>query len=475
MIPLPCVRCGFIALGVPPETSASDRCSRCGLEYDRNAPALLDGRYRVESVLGRGGMGIVYLAMDVGLRRPVALKVIAPELGEDPAWVDALQEEAVVLASIRNQHVVQVHAFGRFGRSCFFSMEYVRGRNLREIMQEHRQHGAHVPLHRAVTILARLAEGIDAVHAAGIVHRDLKPENVVIEEYTGRPVLVDFGLAVTDPTDPWSMSGGTPLYMAPEQTKQSPYGPGVTTRTDVYAFGCLAFELLAGRPPFDDLPTDKLIEAHARNPAPPVSLARPDLAALDAAFARALAKNPDDRFESCSAFAQALAAAEAAASAEVQSSSSSAPSAARTAPEEEGVRRVLVVDDDPAFRRFATRAVQLAFYQQPLQLAAAGSGAEALASAWQRPPHLVLLDFDMPGLDGVGTLSRLRALPRGSQARVVVLSGKLGSMDRWRFSVLGVSDFVAKPVDLERLIDALSDIAERSGWFERRHPATAPA
>ncbi|HSO00850.1 MAG TPA: serine/threonine-protein kinase [Candidatus Nanopelagicales bacterium] len=466
-----CAWCGFSAKGLDPISSipawplAGSRCPRCGGRCEGGAEIVVDGRYHVESELGRGGMGIVYLAADQGLRRKVALKLIAPELGDDPEWVKALQEEAAALASIRSQHVVQVYAFGLYDGSCFFAMEYVRGRTLREILDEHRAHRASVPLHRALTIVGRLGAGLDAVHEAGIVHRDLKPDNVVIEEDTGRPVLVDFGLAVTDPTDPWAMSGGTPLYMAPEQTGFSPHGRVITPRTDVYSLGCLSFELLAGRPPFDDPSPDRVMSDHACTPPPPVSSRRPELAPLDAVFARALAKAPADRYATCAAFAQGLAAAAAAVAG--PDAASAAPPISGGAAEEEGARRVLVVDDDPAFRRFAIRAVQLAFYQERVEIASAASGTEALVAVWRRPPHLVLLDFDLPSLDGVGTLSRLRALPRGDQARVVVLSGKLGEQDRWRFSVLGVGDFVAKPIDLEQLIDTISGIAARAGWPAR--------
>ncbi|AKT43718.1 uncharacterized protein CMC5_079530 [Chondromyces crocatus] len=462
-----CSWCGFAARGLDPVASvpawplAGSHCPRCNGRRAAGAKIVVDGRYSVESELGRGGMGIVYLATDEGLGRKVALKVISPALGTDPEWVKALRKEAAALASIRSQHVVQVHAFGRHESTCFFVMEYVRGRNLRDILSEHWMHRAQIPIHRVLTIIGRLAAGLDAVHAEGIVHRDLKPDNVVIEEGSGRPVLVDFGLAVSDPTDPWAMSGGTPLYMAPEQTRLTA-NRNVTPQTDVYALGCLSFEMLCGRPPFDDPVPDQVMIDQARTPPPRLSDFRPDLAGCDDVFARALAKKPGDRYETCAAFARALTASATSFGGLEPVDLSQASS--RREHEDSTARRVLVVDDDPIFRRFATRAVQLAFYEEPPEIVSAASGAEALVSAWSHPPHLVLLDFDMPGLDGVGTLSRLRSLPRGDQARVVVMSARLREEDRWRFSVLGVGDFVAKPIDLEQLIETISRISARAAW-----------
>ena len=441
-------------------------CPRCGAK-NQGAPMVLvvDGRYRVDSELGRGGMGIVYLATDMGLCRSVALKVISPEWGRDREWTMALQKEAVALASIRSQHVVQVYAFGRHQESHFFAMEYVRGRSLRQILAEHRRHNATIPLHRALTIVARLAEGLDAVHAAGLVHRDVKPDNIVIEEDTGRPVLVDFGLAVPSATLTATFEGGTPNYMAPEQSWFAPTGSVITPRTDVYALGCIAFEMLSGRVPFDEVNPHRVARAHAMKPVPAISSVRADLVVFDSVLRRALSKDPSERQEACIALASALASA-----GEIQQRKDRIVSLELPPPSIDaisGAHRVLVVDDDPSFLKFATRAVQLAFYGMPLRITAIDSGAAALARAAREPPDLVLLDFDMPGLDGLDTLSRLRALPHGARARVVVLSGKVGDEDRWRFSVLGVNDFVSKPIDLEHLVESITALTVRAGWRER--------
>ena len=118
---------------------------------------------------------------------------------------------------IRSQYVVPVYAFGVYETSYFFAMEYVRGGTLRQILEEHREHGDTIPIQRTVTILDRIAQGLAAVHAAGIVHRDVKPANIVIEETTGRPVLVDFGLAIPSDNPEAANVIGTPQYMAPEQ------------------------------------------------------------------------------------------------------------------------------------------------------------------------------------------------------------------------------------------------------------------
>jgi len=149
----------------------------------------------VEAQLGKGAMGVVLRVRDIGLDRDVALKLIAPPFIADPSAATRFRREAAALAAIRNEHVVQVYSFGPHEGSFFFAMEYVRGPTLEALMRQHADHGAFVPLHRALTILLQVASGLDAAHHAGIVHRDVKPSNIVIEEHTGRPVLVDFGLA----------------------------------------------------------------------------------------------------------------------------------------------------------------------------------------------------------------------------------------------------------------------------------------
>jgi len=465
-------------------------CERCGATENQDARTLtVDGRYQVEGVVGHGGMGVVYLAKDTGLSRLVALKMVAPRWLDDDSVVGSFQREAKALASIRNQYVVQVHAFGMHEGSYFFAMEYVRGRTLRQIITEHRDHGDTIPPVRTLTILLRIAEGIDAVHATGLVHRDVKPSNVVIEEDTGRPVLVDFGLAVPSTDPAAALAIGTPQYMAPEQGLP---GASVTARTDVYSLGIAAFEMLSGQLPFQSKDQAQLMRQHARKQPPALSSIRRELLPFDKVVARALAKDPEERFPTCTAFAEVLASAgerlinstlptlppPAGDSAPLPSFPGS-PGVPRSLDLPEASRNrpfyVLVVDDSPVFRRFTLKATQLAFFRHKKSLRivveGAGSGQEAIARAAAMPPDMVLLDYDMPGLDGVDTLARLRALPGGGGARVVVLSGRVKSQDRWRFAVLGVNDFVAKPIDFRQLVDRIEGIAKRHEETGRLQPA----
>jgi serine/threonine-protein kinase len=461
----------------------SGACARCGASLrTRGAPChvcdaglgelspgtIVDNRYQIESVIGRGGMGIVYRGRDLGLGRKVALKLIAPSWGLDPAAVRGFQREASALAAVRSAHVVQVYAFGTHAGSWFFAMEHVDGCDLQLLLQEHRAHGVTIPLRRVITILSQIGEGIDAVHAAGLVHRDLKPANIIIERDTGRPVLVDFGLAVPRTEAGDERAAGTPDYMAPEQTGRDGTGAPISSAADLYALGCTAFELLTGRVPFDSADSMIVLAQHVSAPAPRVSSLRPDLTGFDAPLARAMSKDPAARHHSAAAFTGELReAAEQlyppradAVAVAIASPDARTPSA----PEEASVIRVLVVDDDPAFRKFAVRASQLAFYRMAVSVAAAPSGVAAIEQATLRRPDLVLLDLDMPGLDGAETLARMRALPGGLSIRVVVVSGSLGAADRWRFSVLGVNDFIDKPVALPVLVQTVGAIAERSGW-----------
>jgi serine/threonine-protein kinase len=433
-------------------------CPECSAIPDApKPPFIVDGRYKVERELGRGGMGLVYLAKDMGLKREVAIKIIAPIFAGDSAVAERFHLEGQALASIKSPHIVQVYASGAYGTSHFFAMEYVKGNSLRELLREAKSKGEQVPTFRALTILAEVASGVDAVHAAGLVHRDVKPANILIEEDTGRTVLVDFGLAVPGDRAARTLLG-TPRYMAPEQTGQARIAAGVSPRTDVYALGITAFELLAGRVPFEGMTPEEVLRQHVEDPVPPLSALRPELQAFDAVFATALAKDPAARFESCSAFASALM------SIDGRMRASQAPQPPPSLPSGGRVLRVLVVDDDRVSRRVSSGAVQYAFGRTPLRISEAASGTEALERTSRELPDLVVLDFDLPGFDGIDVLSRLRERQGGDQIRVVVVSGRANESERWRFSLLGVNDFVGKPFDPRRFAEIVRGLATRAGW-----------
>ncbi len=156
---------------------------------------VIDGRYRVLGRLGAGSMGVVYRADDVFLGRAVAIKVVDPEHDGDEATHERFLKEARALAQIRHDNVVQVYAFGPHGDSYYFAMEYIPGRNLDDVLEELNARRETMDITEAMPIVRQIARGLGAVHDRGLVHRDVKPGNIVIEEGTGRPVLVDFGLA----------------------------------------------------------------------------------------------------------------------------------------------------------------------------------------------------------------------------------------------------------------------------------------
>ena len=449
-------------------------------ERPRGAPLLIDGRYEVQAEIGRGGMGIVYRARDVGLDRLVAVKLLrVDEATQHPHSIKAFQREARLLAAIRDPHVAAVHAFGRHLDGYFFAMEYVDGASLETIILEHGMRKGTVPLHRATAILRLIAGGLGSAHAAGVVHHDIKPGNVVIENDTGRPVLIDFGLATMGPQQEADMYGGTPDYIAPEELERPLDRTVWSPRADVYSFGCMMFELFTGKPPFVHAKNvEEVLRMHREAPIPSVATTRPELLPFDAVIAKAMAKDRSKRYSSALALAAAIegATTEWKRTTERRDTPPPAtvedglPSSAYLPASSERVR-VLVVDDDPDFLRFATRAVQLAFFGAQVEISMAATGERAIASGERAPPHLVLLDFDMPGLDGLATLSRMRALPHGEAMRVIVISGRTPEDARWKFAVLGVRNFLHKPVQLPDLVTRIQEVAQRSGWLDDVEPA----
>ncbi len=456
MMPEPCGSCG-----APVPSSGEDVCPACGHAFSERARSLvgvtLEDRYAIEAELGRGGMGVVYRAHDVNLHRHVALKVIAPRLVTQPAVIASFQREARALAQVRSQHVVQVHAMGAFEGSFFFVMELVTGPTLSAIVDEHAANASFVPDARSLTILKQVAAGLDAIHEVGTIHRDVKPDNVVIEQRSGRPVLIDFGLARSAAAAGDDLFGGTPEYCAPEQIQGT---PDVGPKSDQYAFAILAFELLAaGRMPFEATSAVAYFSKHLRDPPTRISSMRPEMRALDPIFDRALSKHPRDRFESCAELVEAMESARS-----WPGVDRFPPVASRTSrPSYDMDLAVLVVDDDPAFAKLAGRAAAIAFHGVPARIEVATSGAAAVEMASARPPHLLLLDYDMPEMDGVETLARVRALAGGNETRVLVLSNG-AEQERWRLASLGVQDFVAKPATLPALLQKLETIAKSAGW-----------
>jgi serine/threonine-protein kinase len=253
---------------------------------------VLAQRYRIQRLLGKGGMGAVYLADDEVLGELVALKVILSSFAADEAaMVARFRREAAAARKVSSPSVIRIHDLGEARPGLLYlSMEYFAGRTLTEVIA---QRGV-VPLKDARDILQQVAAGLEAAHQAGVIHRDLKPSNVLVGE-RGMVKIIDFGLATTAFGDGLTATGailGTPHYMAPEQVRGKP----VDVRSDIYALGALAYHLVCGRPPFAGDNPIAIGFAHISEPVVPPRQLRKDVSpALEEAILAALAKAPEDR------------------------------------------------------------------------------------------------------------------------------------------------------------------------------------
>jgi len=256
-------------------------------------------RYRIQRLIGKGGMGAVYLADDEVLHELVALKVISSSFASDEqAMVARFRREASAARKVSSPSVIRIHDLGEARPGLLYlSMEYFAGRTLAEVIT---QRGI-VPMKDALDMLGQIANGLEAAHQAGVIHRDLKPSNVLVGE-RGTIKIIDFGLATTQMADGLTATGailGTPHYMAPEQLR----GKGIDARSDIYALGALAYHLVCGRPPFSGDNAIAIGFAHLSEvPTPPRQLRKDVPEKLEAAILAALAKSPDDRPSSAKAF-----------------------------------------------------------------------------------------------------------------------------------------------------------------------------
>jgi serine/threonine-protein kinase len=256
------------------------------------------GRYRLDAVIGRGGMGVVFRAVDERLDRTVAIKVLAADLVGDPLVQQRFLREARVAAAIEHPHIVPVYEAASAGDVDYIAMRYVPGPDLGRVLRRE----APLDATRTLGIVEQIAGALDAAHARGLVHRDVKPSNVLLEDRGGEWAwLSDFGLTKRmDGSVQLTRDGlvGTLEYIAPEVIERG----HVDGRSDQYALACVAYHCLSGKPPFVARSEAQLLHAHLHDIAPPLAGPEAEPSAVDAVIRRALAKQPAERFPSCRAF-----------------------------------------------------------------------------------------------------------------------------------------------------------------------------
>jgi branched-chain amino acid transport system substrate-binding protein len=262
------------------------------------------GKYQIEAILGKGGMGMVYRGYDPLLDRKVAIKVLAPHLVWEEGFVERFLREARAAARIKHPNIVTVYDVGQEQDRFYFVMEYLEGQTLGEYI---RQRGALLP-EEVLSILRPLADALDYAHQHGLIHRDIKPGNIMIGS-GNRVTLTDFGIARAAEETRLTSTGmimGTPEYMSPEQA----WGEEVDLQTDLYSLAVVAYEMLSGRVPFSGTTPHAVLYKQIHEPPPPIRDAQPELpAGIEDVLARALDKAPEKRQGTTEAFVGELEAA----------------------------------------------------------------------------------------------------------------------------------------------------------------------
>ena len=265
--------------------------------------AALADRYRIERELGRGGMATVYLAEDLKHGRRVALKVLRPEL-IPTLGAERFHREIRIASGLQHPHILSIHDSGEALGVLYYAMPYVEGESLRARLAREVQ----LQADEAVRIVGEVADALACAHAAGVLHRDIKPENILLS--SGHALVADFGIARaidaagSERLTETGLALGTPHYMSPEQASG---GRVLDARSDLYALGCVLYEMLAGEPPFNGPSAQAIMARHAVDPVPPLRTIRSTISpALDAVVGKALAKVPADRFSTALEFKAAL-------------------------------------------------------------------------------------------------------------------------------------------------------------------------
>jgi serine/threonine-protein kinase len=290
---------------------AAPTCTGCGeslartegyvLAVDIRPGAIFHGRYEVQGLIGRGGMGMVYRARDRVLDEVVAIKILRPDFAQDPKMAERFRSEIKLARRVRHRNVCAIHDYGEDRGLLFISMEFVEGTDLKRLLRERGALDADL----AYDLAVQVAEGLQAVHEAGIVHRDLKTPNIMLDA-RGHARLMDFGVAKRVGEGTLTEQGhivGTPEYMSPEQAR----GEKVDSRSDLYALGVLTYEMFTGRVPFrGDTPISTIMK-HLNDPPPvqgePAARIPPPMRAV---LGRALAKEPRDRYATAHDMAEAI-------------------------------------------------------------------------------------------------------------------------------------------------------------------------
>jgi eukaryotic-like serine/threonine-protein kinase len=270
---------------------------------------VLGGKYKIIKRLGRGGMAEVYLAHQENLDRQVAIKLMHAFLLSDEDFLNRFKREAKAMAALNHRHIVSVYDFDTYGQDSYYLvMEYINGGTLKARLEQLAAAGERMPLERVVKLTTQMAEALAYAHKRGMVHRDIKPGNIMLDEETGKAILTDFGIVkmLGGQTVAHTMTGaliGTPAYMSPEQALGKPGD----ARADIYSLGILLFQMTTGKLPFAADTPLAVVMKHVNDPTPlPVNINPDTPPGLQAVIIKAMAKQPEERYQSAAEMAAAL-------------------------------------------------------------------------------------------------------------------------------------------------------------------------
>ncbi len=402
----------------------------------------INGRYHLVRLLGRGGMGSVYIASDSRLKREVALKIVHPHIAVDPELRRMFVREAESMAQLRHPNVIEIYDIGEMGSCPYLVMPHLRAIDM--VRWAGRRGGPPLPPDLVVGLLGQACAGVAAMHAKGLIHGDIKPRNLLVSE-SFEVVVADLGLARSAPhLHRHDTLSGTPGYIAPELIVGEGK-PSLASKVDVYSLGVTGYWLLVGRTPAGPGDTEEVFDRQLGGTIIPPSELRPELpAAIDAPLMAAIDRDPTRRPDVLD-FREAMFAAR--------------DHARRAQPARHPF--VVVIDDDPDMLAMVREAITDAV--DDIELVALQDPVAALSLIESRPPDLVITDLQMPRLNGVELTAAMKGRPATREVPVLVMTGEGGAADWKLLYELGASRFLVKPFNTEMLLELALPLLPRRG------------